>query len=184
MSERDRNGTTAGARPWAARVRSAILFLSTTLLLLTSQPLFAVDNTLVKNLRWRTSDASATQRYFWLLLAAAALCFAIWLSYTLYVRVATRMRRKGRRRQSRFPQRPVTPTAPYTPSAPAWKVSGIDTSTKARAVIRLIQGEDVDEVANELGVTTALLRDWVERFLRAGRLSLDPESSWSPGGRV
>lgn len=176
------------------KIADRIWILIAPILFLTS-PLLAIDDNVVSNLRWRTSDSAATQRYFWILLAAGAICVAIWLTYTLGQRVSKRIRRS--RRQPRHPRRPVTVTpmglaavreagppqrVVKTPNEQSgWKpVAGVEASAKARAVIRLIQGEDVDEVATEVGVTTALLRDWVERFVRAGRQALEPESSWSP----
>lgn len=43
---------------------------------------------------------------------------------------------------------------------------------KAEAVLRLLRGEELDALSRELGVTAAILAQWRERFLAAGRAAL------------
>ena len=46
---------------------------------------------------------------------------------------------------------------------------------KAKAVLRLLHGEELDALSRELGVTAATLAQWRERFLAGGQASL---KSW------
>jgi len=43
---------------------------------------------------------------------------------------------------------------------------------KTAAVLRLLQGEDLDALSRELGVTAATLSNWREQFLAAGQAGL------------
>jgi transposase-like protein len=43
---------------------------------------------------------------------------------------------------------------------------------KARAVIRLLGGEDLETLSRQLGVTAAILSQWREEFLTAGTAAL------------
>ena len=49
---------------------------------------------------------------------------------------------------------------------------------KAKAVLRLLHGEELDALSRELGVTAATLAQWRERFLAGGQASL---KSWPAG---
>jgi hypothetical protein len=44
--------------------------------------------------------------------------------------------------------------------------------TKVKSVLRLLQGESPDKVADDLGVSTGRLLRWKERFIEGGRASL------------
>lgn len=56
------------------------------------------------------------------------------------------------------------------PAAPARPDSGrFSSQRKVEAVLRLLQGEPLDALSRELGVTAARLSEWREEFLAAGR---------------
>jgi hypothetical protein len=48
----------------------------------------------------------------------------------------------------------------------------ITVHTKVKSVLRLLQGEHPDKVADELGVPAERLLRWKERFVEGGRASL------------
>jgi hypothetical protein len=53
----------------------------------------------------------------------------------------------------------------------------MSTKRKQSAVLRLLQGEDLDLVSRDLGVTAADLSGWRDGFLAAGEASLKSRAS-------
>lgn len=139
-----------------------------------------LDPEVVESLRWRTSESSATLPYLIALLVALGLAAGAWGIWRVKRALARRrrlaahgMRRPGARAPGQTPGPPAQGDA--SPSTVA-----LDPTARARAVLRLIRGEDPATVAIELGITTATLRGWLERFLTAGREALADHARASP----
>ncbi len=51
-------------------------------------------------------------------------------------------------------------------------LKSVTVHTKVKSVLRVLQGENVETVADDLGVSTERLLRWKERFVEGGRANL------------